>query len=225
MDPRPESPQHLALSPGHPFPVQPAPRVKAMTTGLSAAVGAAIRRLRHARGWTLAELSARAEVPLSSLSKVELGQTSLGYEVLIRLCRALEVDVDHLIKPESLETAPPRQPGRRAVIRTGEGEPRDMGGLAGLAGATDLLRRDFTPVVLDVVEGQRTGRLLRAQGDAYLTVLAGAVVLHSDIYAPLSLGSGDGVYFDGGMGFALTADQGQRSRVLLIHQGANVVED
>jgi len=196
-----------------------------MTAGLSAAVGAAIRRLRHARGWTLAELSARAEVPLSSLSKVELGQASLGYEVLIRLCRALEVDVDHLIKPESLDSAPQRQPGRRAVIRAGEGESCDVGGVAGRAGATDLLRRDFTPVVLDVVEGQRTGRLLRAQGDAYLMVLSGAVVLHSDIYAPLNLGIGDGVYFDGGMGFALTAEQGQQSRVLLIHQGGNVVED
>lgn len=196
-----------------------------MTAGLSAAVGAAIRRLRHARGWTLAELSARAEVPLSSLSKVELGQASLGYEVLIRLCRALEVDVDHLIKPERLDAAPPRQPGRRAVIRAGEGDPQDIGGLAGRIGAADLLRRDFTPVVLDVVDGQRTGRLLRAQGDAYLLVLAGAVVLHSDIYAPLSLRVGDGVYFDGGMGFALTAENGEQSRVLLIHQGANVVED
>ncbi|WP_300577512.1 helix-turn-helix transcriptional regulator [Phenylobacterium sp.] len=196
-----------------------------MTAGLSAAAGAAIRRLRHARGWTLAELSARAEVPLSSLSKVELGQTSLGYEVLIRLCRALEVDVDHLVKPESLDSAPHHQPGRRAVVRAGEGEPRDIGGLTGRAGATDLLRRDFTPVMLDVVDGQRTGRLLRTQGDAYLVVLSGAVALHSDVYAPLSLGVGDGVYFDGGMGFALTAEQGQKSQVLLIHQGANPIED
>ena len=52
-----------------------------------------------------------------------------------------------------------------------------------------------------------------------------SVVLHSDIYAPLSLRVGDGVYFDGGMGFALTAENGEQSRALLIHQGANVVED
>lgn len=197
-----------------------------MTTRLSAAAGAAIRRLRHAKGWTLAELGARSAVPLSTLSKVELGQTSLGYDVLVRLCRALEVDIDHLIRPQLQPAGPTRsQPGRRSVVRAGEGEPLDLGGLAGVSGAADLLHRDFTPVVLEVAEAQRTGRLLRCRGDAYLMVLSGAVVMHSEIYAPLPLARGDGVLFDGEMGFALTSRDGQASQVLLVHQGDNVAED
>lgn len=196
-----------------------------MTNRLSAAAGAAIRRLRRERGWRLADLSVRSGVPLSSLSKVELGQTSLGYEVLIRLCHALEVDIDHLVAQAPPGDPTPAAAGRRAVIRAGQGEPCDLGGLSGLVSATELLRRTFTPVVLEVVDTQRTGGLLRAPGEAYLMVLLGQAIMHSDAYAPLCLSPGDGVYFDAEMGFALTAQGEPPARVLLIHQGESLSED
>lgn len=195
-----------------------------MSSRLSAAAGAAIRRLRHGKGWTLAELSVRSGVPLSSLSKVELGQTSLPYDVLIRLCRALDVDVEHLVRPEPLPAPPRSRAGRRSVVRSDEGESQTLGGHSAKVGAADLLRRDFTPVVLDVEDGRRNGELIRAKGDAYLRVLSGEVVMHSEVYAPLSLRSGDAVFFDGEMGFALTAAGEQSSRVLLIHQGDRLLE-
>lgn len=195
-----------------------------MSSRLSAAAGAAIRRLRQGKGWTLAELSTRSGVPLSSLSKVELGQTSLAYDVLIRVCRALEVEVDHLVRPESLPSPPRARSGRRSVVRAGEGEPRRLGGHAASIGATDLLQRDITPVVLEICETRRNGSLMRARGDAYLRVLSGAVVMHSEVYAPLALQPGDAVFFDGEMGFALTAPDGQPSQVLLIHQGDRLLE-
>lgn len=196
-----------------------------MSNRLSAAAGAAIRRLRRDRGWTLADLSARSGVPLSSLSKVELGQTSLGYEVLIRLCRALDVEIDHLVRPESRSDPSPPQTARRAVIRAGQGEPRHLGGLPGLVGATELLRRSFTPVVLDIAGPDSPGALLRGAGEAYLMVLEGGVVMHSEPYAPLSLDQGDGVYFDAAMGFALTPRDETPAQVLLIHQGEDIAQD
>lgn len=196
-----------------------------MTNRLSAAAGAAIRRLRRDRGWTLADLSTRSGVPLSSLSKVELGQTSLGYEVLIRLCRALDVEIDHLLRPDPLSEPAPAQAARRAVIRAGQGEPRDLGALTGLAGGAELLRRSFTPLVLNIPGTTNPGSLLRGTGEAYLMVLAGAVMMHSDAYAPLSLDQGDGVYFDAEMGFTLTARDGTPAKALLIHQGDTLFRD
>lgn len=196
-----------------------------MTTQLSAAAGAAIRRLRHAKGWTLAELGTRAGVPLSTLSKVELGRTALGYDVLVRLCQALEVEIDHLVRADSGHVALPALSGRRSVVRAGEGETLDVGGLAGRSAAGDLLRRAFTPVVLDVTDARRTGGLLRCPGDSYLRALSGVVVMHSEIYAPLTLEPGDAVFFDGEMGFALTSPDGAPAQVLLIHQGPCVRED
>jgi transcriptional regulator with XRE-family HTH domain len=209
------------------MPIDPpsASQVRLMTNRLSAAAGAAIRRLRRDRGWTLADLSARSGVPLSSLSKVELGQTSLGYEVLIRLCRALEVDIDHLVRQAPPDGPAPPQAARRAVIRAGQGELRELGGASGIAGATELLRRNFTPVVLEVVETQHTGGLLRAPGEAYLMVLEGRALMHSDAYAPLPVAQGDGVYFDAEMGFALTTQDERPARVLLIHPGERLSED
>jgi hypothetical protein len=46
-----------------------------MSARLSASAGLAIRKLRLAGGWTLAQLSEKSGVPFSTLSKVELGQT------------------------------------------------------------------------------------------------------------------------------------------------------
>ena len=40
----------------------------------------------------------------------------------------------------------------------------------------------------------------------------------------LALQPGDAVFFDGEMGFALTAPDGQPSQVLLIHQGDRLLE-
>lgn len=195
-----------------------------MSSRLSAAAGAAIRRLRHGRGWTLAELSHRSGVPLSSLSKVELGQTSLPYDVLMRLCRALEVEIDHLTRPEPLAAPPRPSAGRRSVVRAGSGEPKTLGGHGAQIGAADLLRRDFTPVVLEVQDGRRSNGLIRARGDAYLRVLSGEVIMHSEVYAPLALKVGDAVFFDGEMGFALTASGTETSQVLLIHQGEQLLD-
>jgi len=144
--------------------------------------------------------------------------------VLIRLCRALDVEIDHLLRPDPLSEPAPAQAARRAVIRAGEGEPRDFGGLTGLAGATDLLRRTFTPVVFEVVNNQPVGGLLRASGEAYLMVLSGQIVMHSDAYAPLSLGQGDSVYFDGQMGFGLTTGGDGPARALLVHQGEDIAQ-
>ncbi len=48
------------------------------------------------KGMKLAELSERSVVPLSSLSKLELGQLTLTYEKLVRSSRALEADFDRI---------------------------------------------------------------------------------------------------------------------------------
>ena len=48
--------------------------------------------------------------------------------------------------------------------------------------------------------------------------------MHSEVYAPLTLQPGDAVFFDGEMGFALTAPDGPAAEVLLIHQGARLLD-
>lgn len=201
-----------------------------MSSRLSAKAGLAIRKLRLAGGWTLAQLSERSGVPLSTLSKVELGQTSLSYENLLRICKGLEIDMARLIGAEAdgmlgaPSAAPPPAPvalGRRSVVREGEGEATTLPWGKGLVAAADLIRKTFTPIVCEVEADsvERQGGFRRSDGEAWMTVLAGALSLHSELYAPLHLVAGDGVYFDARAGYALVREGPGPCKALLVFAG------
>lgn len=201
-----------------------------MSSRLSAKAGLAIRKLRLAGGWTLAQLSDRSGVPLSTLSKVELGQTSLSYENLLRICKGLEIDMARLIRaeaegmvgtPAAAADPPPLALGRRSVVRAGEGDHADLPSGPGRIGAADLTRKAITPVICDIQA--RTlddhGGFHREDGEAYLHVLHGAVTLMSELYAPLKLEAGDGVYFDARAGYALLNEADAPCQAMLVFAG------
>lgn len=200
-----------------------------MSSRLSAKAGLAIRKLRLAGGWTLAQLSERSGVPLSTLSKVELGQTSLSYENLLRICKGLEIDMARLIGAEAdgmlgattITPAAPSALGRRSVVKAGQGDAVSLPWGPGLVGAGDLMRKAITPVVCEVeatsVEAQ--GGFRRSDGEAWITVLDGALSLHSELYAPLHLVAGDGVYFDARAGYALVREGENPCKALLVFAG------
>jgi transcriptional regulator with XRE-family HTH domain len=164
---------------------------------------------------TLAELSERSGVPLSSLSKLELGQLSLTYEKLMRLSRALEADFDYIMQDER-DVAPP--PGRRALVRAGGGERTRWGPHRALVSAADLLSKAFLPVVLEVNARSLAdhGPLVQLESEAYLMVLIGTITLHAESYAPLRMMTGDGIYFDGRMPHAILSNEVRPARVLLV---------
>ena len=190
-----------------------------MRSRMSEKTGAAIRKLRLARGWNLATLSEQSGVPISTLSRVELGQNSLHYDKLIRLCRVLDVDADGLVARET-QAAAAVATGRRTVVRAGEGPPTRLAGNTGRRGAADLLSKSLSPLLLDVTARslEAHGPLATHAGEAYALVLAGDVELHSQLYAPLALASGDAVYFDAATGYAFLAP-GRPARVLLVASG------
>ena len=189
-----------------------------MRSRLSDKLGPALRKLRLARGWSLAQLSEESGVPISTLSRVELGQNALNYDKLVRLCRALEVDLEGLMTREAEGTAAPS--GRRAVTKAGDGGPVRVGPAAGHAAAADLLSKSFSPVVVEVTAATADAHGPPAvhAGEAYVLVLEGAVEFRSHLYAPLALGRGDGVYFDAASGYVLLAPSGP-ARVLLVATG------
>lgn len=197
-----------------------------MRSRLSAKAGLAIRKLRLARGWTLAQLGEKAGVPLSTLSKVELGQTSVSYENLLRICRGLEIDMERLIGAETegeagAAAASPTAIGRRAVARAGDGIPIHLPFGTGRIGGGELVRKAFTPVIIDVTAGDLDshGAFHRDEGEAYLMVLEGALAMHSEHYAPLKLNAGDGVYFDARAGYALIREGATPCRALIVFSG------
>jgi transcriptional regulator with XRE-family HTH domain len=189
-----------------------------MRTRLSSQVGPAVRKLRLSKGLTLAQLSKRSGIPLSTLSKLELAQVALTYDKLVRLCRALEVDIEQTMQ---VQPAAFTAIGRRAVLRAGEGEDAASGPHRARFLGAELLGKSLSPVVLEVQANSLDahGPLRELPGEACLVVLEGAAVLHSEIYAPLELSAGDGVYFDGRARHAILAGEAGPARVLLVAAG------
>ncbi len=78
-----------------------------------ARVGMRLRVARRARGWTLDDLAAKAEMSPSTLSRLESGKRQASLELLLPLTRALGIRIDDLLEPEARD---PRV--RRTVIRS-----------------------------------------------------------------------------------------------------------
>ena len=56
-----------------------------------------LRSLRKSRGWSLEDLSARAHISASTLSRLESGQRRLAIDHLVALARALDTTVEELV--------------------------------------------------------------------------------------------------------------------------------
>jgi transcriptional regulator with XRE-family HTH domain len=186
-----------------------------MRSRLTQQAGVAVRKLRLAKGWTLHELSEKSGVPLSTLSKLELGQSSLTYDKILRICSALDIDPGLSILQQASVTPTPG--ARRAVIRKGEGDVMPFGSHAALIGGQDLLTKSFTPMVLTLKPGESRPQTLSSE--VYLYVLEGVAMVLTNVYAPLRLTEGDAVYFDGSTEHRLNSVGDAPCRVLMILSG------
>ena len=61
------------------------------------AIGKVLKELRLDRGWTLRDLSLKADVSLGYLSEVERGQKELSSEVLASIANAIQVPLHQVI--------------------------------------------------------------------------------------------------------------------------------
>ncbi|SUS03249.1 conserved hypothetical protein [uncultured Defluviicoccus sp.] len=186
-----------------------------MKSRLTQQAGIAVRKLRLAKGWTLQELSEKSGVPLSTLSKLELGQSSLTYDKILRICSALDIDPGLSILQQAAVTPSPS--ARRAVIRKGEGETVPFGDHIAKVGAQDLLTKSFTPIMLTLQPTD--GRRQTLPGEVYLHVLSGVALLHTDVYAPLKLTVGDAIFFDGSTEHRLHAASDEPCTLLMVVSG------
>lgn len=183
----------------------------------------AIRDVRLAQGLSLRALSARAGLPYSTLSKLENGKMALTYDKLIRLAQALNVDLKEILA-EAEERSAPVAVGRRSVIRAGEALDAESDQHFHHYPAADLLGKMMTPIIIDVQARsvEEVGGLVRHSGEEYLYVLRGSMELHSDLYAPLPLASGDSVYFDSGMAHAYVRTSSDQCTVLAVCAGQGI---
>ena len=188
---------------------------------LAARPGAALKALRVQKGWTLAEVSKRTDLPVSTLSKIENDRMSLSYDKLARISAGLGVDIAQLFTPHVVGPNGGLVNGRRTVTRAGEGQAIETENYSHLYPAADFLNQRFVPIVAELHARslQEFGELIRHPGEEYAIVLEGTVEFHCELYAPLTLKPGDSIYFDSGMGHAYLKAEAAPCRVLSICSG------
>ena len=179
--------------------------------------GAALRAFRRQQGWTLAVVSEKTGLPVSTLSRIETDQISPTYEQLSKLSLGLDIDMGQLLSGDT-QAAKPVQTARRSVNRAGDGQLLEtpMQSLRYLS--VDLTNKQFAPIIGEIKARsmQEAGEFHRHDGEEFIFVVAGELELHSESYTPLGLRAGDSVYFDSGMPHAYVAVGKERCKILSI---------
>jgi transcriptional regulator with XRE-family HTH domain len=177
-------------------------------------VGAILSRLRFENRWTLAEVSRRTGVSISSLSKIENNQSTPAYSVLVRLAEGLGIDFADLIGSPTQKFAS----AARVVTRAGEGTTyaNKMGAYEALA--SGLAAKSMQPMVIDIPNRGGGGKTVRSahKAEEFVYVLSGAVTFFMEPYTPVVLKTGDSVYFDSASEHGFSAHGGDSARILSI---------
>jgi transcriptional regulator with XRE-family HTH domain len=168
--------------------------------------GTALKRLRKANHWTLADVSKKTGIPPSTLSRIENDQISPTYDLLVKLSKGLSIDLSQLLSMESanLPETSDQRPGRRSVNRKDDGETVEMLNHTLRYLSNDLLKKQITPILCEYRSRsiEEFGPLMRHEGEEFLYVIDGELELHTEYYAPLVLKPGESIYFDSRMGHA-----------------------
>ena len=183
-----------------------------MTTP-KARLGKALRTIRNQRQLTLADVSVRTGVSVSTLSKVENGQLSLTYDKLVQLSEGLQVDITALFSADpQVDAGPgPAVSARRSITRRREGTVVATPNYDYRYLCTDLAHKAMVPILITI----RARSLIEFSamsshaGEEFIYILRGTVEVHTDVYEPTILGPGESMYIDSTMrhAFLSTGDQ------------------
>ena len=164
-------------------------------------LGRRLREHRKARGLTLKQLSSRSGVALSTLSKMELGQTSVGYEKVAATARALSLNVGQLFDTRTPVTPKAQRPSvvwSRAedapVYRSDHYDYRML--------ATGFAGKHMTPLHGRILTRERSqfDDFVRHPGQEFVLVLSGRVRIEFETGEVIELSRHQSAYFDSGVG-------------------------
>ena len=161
-------------------------------------LGARVRELRKAHGWTLEQAAVQAGLARSTLSKIENGQMSPTYEALKKLAEGLAISVPQLFTPPSKAQVN----GRLAMTRSGEGQSHATVTYEHELLAASLTKKQMLPyrARIRAREIEEFEGWVRHDGEEFLYVLTGVIRLYTEFYEPVDLRRGDSAYYDASMG-------------------------
>ena len=176
-------------------------------------LGQRLRDLRRQRGWTLADVSRRTGLAISTISKAERGRIGLAYDKFAALARGLGLDVTELFGAEGQRFGT----GALTVTRRGEAPEHETATYLYRMLCTGLRRKRMVPMYGRIKAHDRRdfGEFVRHPGEEFLFVLDGTLDVHLDGEAPIRLKARDAVYFDSSRGH-LYVSAGRRDATILV---------
>ncbi|WP_297767886.1 XRE family transcriptional regulator [uncultured Roseovarius sp.] len=177
-------------------------------------LGARVRDLRKARGWTLEQAARQAGLARSTLSKIENGQMSPTYEALKKLAQGLEISVPQLFTPPLRGQIN----GRMALTKAGEGTPKATATYEHDLLAETLSQKRMMPYRARIRARavEEFGGWVRHDGEEFLYVLTGVVRLYTEFYEPIEMRRGDSAYYDATMGHNVISTSPEDATILWV---------
>ncbi|MEM8576974.1 MAG: XRE family transcriptional regulator [Pseudomonadota bacterium] len=176
-------------------------------------LGARVRELRKAQGWTLEQAASQAGLARSTLSKIENGQMSPTYDALKKLATGLEISVPQLFTPRAEQVG-----GRMSVTKSGDGHAHATATYEHELLAETLTKKQMLPYrarvrarALEEFDGW-----VRHDGEEFLYVLTGVISLYTEFYEPVEMRRGDSAYYDASMGHNVVSLSDEDATILWV---------
>jgi transcriptional regulator with XRE-family HTH domain len=161
------------------------------------AISERLRFVRQEIGLTLAEVGERTGVSISNLSKIERGEVSPSFDVVIRICEGLGIALEHFVTPGPKIGVS----GRKTKTSQGEAVPFSTEQYDYLAHASEISRKSMIPLEMWVKARSHNEfeHWSQHEGEELVYVISGEIEIHTDQYEPFRVRSGESAYFDSNM--------------------------
>jgi DNA-binding FrmR family transcriptional regulator/transcriptional regulator with XRE-family HTH domain len=176
-------------------------------------LGRALRAIRSQMRLTLADVSIRTGVAVSTLSKVENGQLSLTYDKLVQLSEGLQVDITVLFSADpTVPAAPtPAVTARRSITRRRQGPLIVTPNYDCRYLCADLAHKAMVPILITIRARSiaEFSSMSSHSGEEFIYILRGSVEVHTEVYEPTVRSVGEAMYIDSAMrhAFLTTRDE------------------
>lgn len=174
-------------------------------------VGGHLRGARKARGLTLAELSARSGIAVSTISKAERGDIALTYDKFAALAHSLDLELDAIFGRRRTPAAGAMKPsftaaGKQQIYQT----PNYEYGML----ANNLTGKRMVPIRAQIHARSVADfpEYIRHSGEEFVFLLSGKLELRFENGKFFRLMPGDSLYFDSSVGhvyLSLSKDDAQ----------------
>ncbi|MBL4800343.1 MAG: helix-turn-helix transcriptional regulator [Emcibacter sp.] len=163
----------------------------------------------------MAELSSIAQ---STLSKIENDIISPGFDKVMQICHALDIDISQLIKGnDGTSNSDTRPVARLAITRQDEKTLITTDSYISNFLCSSISKKVMIPVIshLKLIDGDDNDiELIRHPGEEFTYILEGRVKIVMEHYEPVYLEQGDSLYLDSPMGH-LYVNAGDNDAIIL----------